>query len=189
MMPRSLSLWSPVPCAMPPALPLSAPTARAPLPPVTWRWAASVAAAAAVLTVAMSPPWLPEAFAVEVMHAFRTLCHQMPSRSFQVHGVSVAVCHRCTGIYAGVVAGALVWPLLRGPVERIVAPRVPAVLAASVAPLGIDWGLTFFGLWENTPLTQTATGALAGVVAGVLLARGFAPRPSRAGVATRAIPS
>ena len=176
---------------MPPPLrldTLAGPPLRRAAPPVTWTWAAALAVSALVLLLAVSPPWVPTSLGAEVLRGFRTLCHQMPSRSFHVHGVAFAVCHRCTGLYAGVAAGVLVWPLVRTWVEGAVAPRLRAVLVASVIPLGIDWGLTFIGLWENTVVTQTATGALAGVVAGLLLARGLAPRGERVpGVVTSRI--
>jgi hypothetical protein len=42
-------------------------------------------------------------------------------------------------------------------------PRVYLLLAA--IPLGIDFSLTFFGVWENTHTSRLLTGALLGSVA------------------------
>ena len=137
-------------------------------------WGAALAVTTAVLGLVVAPPWLPEAVRTVVHEGFAVLCHQMPSRSFHAHGVAFAVCHRCTGIYAGLVVGVLVWPLVRHWVERTIGPRVRLVLGLAVAPLGVDWALGFFGLWSNTPASQAATGAVFGVVAGLLLARGLA---------------
>src|SRR6185295_19740317 len=33
--------------------------------------------------------------------SFGILCHQLPERSFFIDGYKLAVCSRCTGIYAG----------------------------------------------------------------------------------------
>lgn len=136
-------------------------------------WAAALTLTLGVLLLVVAPPWLPTAAAEAVHQAFAPLCHQMSSRSFHVHGVAFAACHRCTGIYAGLVLGVLAWPLLRTWVERAMAPRVALALALAAAPLGVDWALGFFGVWPNTTLTQTATGALFGAASGLLLARGF----------------
>ncbi len=41
----------------------------------------------------------------------------------------------------------------------------PLVLLLAAAPLGIDFSLTFFGIWENTHTSRLLTGALLGSVA------------------------
>ena len=38
---------------------------------------------------------------------FSSVCHQMPDRSFIFSGFPFAVCHRCSGIYLGLILGTL----------------------------------------------------------------------------------
>ncbi len=163
---------------MPPPLRPTSTTPASPVLPLDGRarrlWGVTLAATVLVLALAVAPPWLPEGVRAVVHDGFSAVCHQMASRSFHAHGVAFAVCHRCTGIYAGLVVGVLAWPLVRTWGERTLAPRVPLALGLATLPLSIDWALGFFGLWENTPPSQATTGAVFGVVAGLLLARGLA---------------
>lgn len=135
-------------------------------------WAAVVLVTMALFALAVSPPWLPKGLADGVRLAFALACHQLDERSFHVHDIAFAVCQRCTGLYTGLALGALLWPLASRAVERLLAPRVLTVLLAACVPLGIDWALGATGLWVNTPVSQSLTGAFFGVVAGMLAGRG-----------------
>ena len=138
-------------------------------------WRAAVLASGAVLLLALSPPWLPAGAAHAVEAGFSWLCHQMPDRTLHLHGAPVALCHRCLGILAGLVGG------------LALAPRVPGVplsaraqarwLVAAGLPTTVDWTLTVLGIWTNTPLSRSLTGALFGVAAGLLVGASLA-RPS-----------
>lgn len=98
---------------------------------------------------------------------FGNICHQMPERSFHLYAYKFSVCHRCFGVYFGLLAGIACYPLIR-PVDRIEPPaRVWLFLA--MIPIGIDWSLGVFGFWENTTLTRTATGFLLGAACGVFI--------------------
>src|SRR5688572_10524064 len=44
---------------------------------------------------------------------FSYICHQMSDRSLHLDGHPLAVCSRCFGVYAGLLAGLLVYPLWR----------------------------------------------------------------------------
>ncbi len=183
----------PVPAARSTAFPADALRGFAPsaAPRVGAGWAAVVLVTAGLLALAVSPPWLPPSLAAGVRAAFAFTCHQIDGRSFHVHDIAFAVCQRCTGLYAGLALGALVWPLARTGVERWLAPRVLPVLLVACMPLGIDWALGATGLWANTPLSQAATGAVLGVVAGLLAARGASQRvgPPGAGLSDAAGPA
>ncbi|HEY0080152.1 MAG TPA: DUF2085 domain-containing protein [Pyrinomonadaceae bacterium] len=101
-------------------------------------------------------------YAEVIYRGFRFACHQMPERSFYLAGHPLAVCARCTGIYAGFAVAALGYPLVRS-MRRVDTPGRVWLLAASL-PLAVDFALGFFGVWENTHLSRFATGALVGAV-------------------------
>jgi uncharacterized membrane protein len=98
-----------------------------------------------------------------IYRAFAVLCHQRPDRSYFIEGHKLAVCARCTGLYAGFVITLLLYPLVRSLRTTTTPPRSWLLLAA--VPLGIDFSLTFFGIWENTHTSRLLTGALLGSVA------------------------
>jgi len=94
---------------------------------------------------------------------FRMLCHGIPSRCLELFGVKMPLCARCAGIYAGLLAGiVLFWaiPLLR---ERVM--RSVAFVAAM--PLAIDGLTQLTGLRESTNPLRMATGLIAGLAFGL----------------------
>ena len=103
------------------------------------------------------------AWAEVIYHAFGIFCHQRPDRSYFIEGHKLAVCSRCTGLYAGFAITLLVYPLVRSLRNNVNPPRTYLILAA--VPLGIDFSLTFLGIWENTHTSRLLTGALLGSVA------------------------
>ena len=98
-----------------------------------------------------------------IYRAFAVLCHQRPDRSYFIEGHKLAVCSRCTGLYGGFAFTLLLYPLIRSLRTTTTPPRIWLLLA--VVPLGIDFSLTFFGIWENTHTSRLLTGALLGSVA------------------------
>ena len=101
--------------------------------------------------------------AFAIYRAFGTLCHQIPERSYFIDGHKLAVCARCTGIYAGFTFTLLLYPLVRSLRNTSTPPRSLLIFAA--LPLAIDFSLTFFGIWENTHTSRLLTGLLLGSVA------------------------
>jgi uncharacterized membrane protein len=100
---------------------------------------------------------------------FSPVCHQMPERSFALLGVSLAVCHRCFGIYLGLLLGSLVnnpW------MHRSPATRRRWILAATI-PLVLDTLLPYCALWTNTGVSRFATGFCFGIPVASLLVRGI----------------
>ncbi len=95
--------------------------------------------------------------------ALSHLCHQIPERSFFIAGYQVAVCTRCTGIYAGFAVALLCYPLI-GSLRNTNAPERKWLFLAAI-PLAIDFALGFFDIWENTHWSRFATGVLLGGVA------------------------
>jgi uncharacterized membrane protein len=98
-----------------------------------------------------------------IYRGFSKVCHQIPERSFYLAGFPLAVCSRCTGLYAGFTAALIAYPLCRS-FRTTDAPH-PKWLFMAAVPLAIDFGLTFVGLWENTHSSRLITGALLGSVA------------------------
>ncbi|HZE68123.1 MAG TPA: DUF2085 domain-containing protein [Pyrinomonadaceae bacterium] len=98
-----------------------------------------------------------------IYRGFSKVCHQLPERSFFIDGHPLAVCARCTGLYAGFTAALVVYPLAVSLKRTFAPPRKWLFLAA--LPLAIDFSLTFFGIWENTHSSRFLTGALLGSVA------------------------
>lgn len=97
-----------------------------------------------------------------IYRGFGIFCHQRPDRSYFIDGHKLAVCSRCTGLYAGFALTLLIYPLLRSLRSAVTPPRKVLFLAA--LPLLIDFSLTFLGIWENTHTSRLLTGALLGSV-------------------------
>ena len=91
---------------------------------------------------------------------FSYVCHQIPDRSLHLDGHSLAVCTRCFGVYFGLLAGVLIYPLWR-PIEEV-EPIRRFWLFLSLIPVTIDWSLTMFGIWENTHISRFLTGMILG---------------------------
>ena len=143
-------------------VPQVVPTSR----PVVF-WGVSAAIVASLVSLILVAPLAAatghNGLAFAIYHAFAPLCHQLPDRSYFIDGHKLAVCSRCTGIYAGFAFTLLVYPLVRS--LRSVATPPRSLLILAVLPLAIDFSLTFFGIWENTHTSRLLTGALLGSVA------------------------
>lgn len=92
---------------------------------------------------------------------FSYICHQLPERSLHVGDHRLAVCSRCFGVYFGLLVGLLVYPLWRRIDDIEPLPRVWLFL--SLVPIGIDWSLTVFGIWENNHASRFITGLILGL--------------------------
>ena len=129
-------------------------------------WLVSAATVAALVSlIAVAPLAAAGGYngvAFVIYRAFGTLCHQIPERSYFIDGHKLAVCSRCTGIYAGFAFTLLIYPLVRSLRNTATPPLSLLILAA--LPLAIDFSLTFFGIWENTHTSRLLTGLLLGSV-------------------------
>lgn len=101
-----------------------------------------------------------DALANPVYGFFSYLCHQMPWRSYHIGENPMAVCARCFGFYAGFLLGLGAFPLFRSFNNTEPFSRVWLFLA--MIPMGVDWGLEYFGIWNNTHLTRLLSGAILG---------------------------
>jgi uncharacterized membrane protein len=130
-------------------------------------WAGTCFIALAILVLIVGAP-LAQAFghpsiASSIYKTFGFVCHQIPERSFHLAGHQFAVCSRCTGLYTGFAAAALVYPLARSLKRTDTPSRLWLILAT--LPLVIDFALGYFSIWENTHLSRFLTGALLSSVA------------------------
>lgn len=128
----------------------------------------------------LAPPLLGPESQAAAMELFAPLCHQMPERSFWLMGEPLAVCHRCTGIYFGLFAGALLWRAAGGlggsapfPRSEIVGRRARLVIVLAAAPAAVDWGAGLAGLWQSGPFVRAATGFWFGAGTGLLVTDGL----------------
>lgn len=102
-----------------------------------------------------------QSFSKPVYTFFSYICHQMPERSLHLAGHQMGVCSRCFGVYFGLFLGFAIYPLWRKVDDIEPLPRF--WLFVSLIPIGIDWTLGMFGIWENTHLSRFITGAILGV--------------------------
>jgi uncharacterized membrane protein len=98
---------------------------------------------------------------------FSYICHQISERSFHVEGEKFAVCSRCFGVYFGLLAGFVGYPLWRE-IDSI-EPPPRFWLFLSLIPISVDWALGVFGIWENTHLSRFVTGSILGVACAVFI--------------------
>jgi uncharacterized membrane protein len=98
---------------------------------------------------------------------FSYLCHQMPSRTFHIENHAFAVCSRCFGVYSGLLLGFIGYLFFRPITETEPLPRFWLFL--SLVPIGIDWMLGVFGIWENTFLSRYITGLILGIACAVFI--------------------
>ena len=143
------------------------------MPPrsVSAGWVLATAAALALLGLAALPPFVGVEAGSAVHHAFSVVCHQLPERSPHVGGVPLALCHRCTGVLAGLALALALAPLAgRRRLAALARAAQGRLLVAAVLPTAADWLVGATGLWANTPLSRGLTGAVFGLVAGGVLA-------------------
>jgi len=125
-----------------------------------------LAALAAVwFVLLLAAPLLPLPLSAAIYAIGSLICHQRPERSFWLAGQQLPVCARCIGIYAGVVIGGAIAPLL----GRVARPRLLIVLATvpALLSLAVEWT----GMGRPSNVLRATTGVLAGsVIAAVVLA-------------------
>ena len=115
-------------------------------------------------------PGLPAALAAAVYTVGSLICHQMPDRSFHWHGAQLAVCARCTGIYLGACASALLAPLPAARYARWGAPtRIAWLLGAAAVPMGVTLVAEWAGVWTPSSIVRAATGLVLGAAGAVVV--------------------
>lgn len=134
-------------------------------------WSVALGAVGTLAVLAVLPPLVGGEAGALVRGAFSTVCHQLPDRTPHLHGGPIALCHRCAGVLAGLLAGVALAPLAGAARLRYVARAGQfGWLVLAGVPTALDWALGASGLWANTPASRVLTGALFGLVAGGILA-------------------
>ncbi|MBW3670902.1 MAG: DUF2085 domain-containing protein [Acidobacteria bacterium] len=83
------------------------------------------------------------------------ICHGQLDRAFEIMGVAMPLCARCTGIYVGIALAAAVL-FIHFPESRTrVISALGIVLAA---PMLIDGALQILGVWSTGNIARAATG-------------------------------
>ncbi len=135
------------------------------------KWIGWLLAAVAVWTVfglALAPPFAGAGWRQAIMLGFSGSCHQIPARSPHVHGVALAVCDRCFGLYAALAAAPFLTLGLR-PWNDWMQRHAKYLLLGGLIVPGVDWGGDIIGWWVNTPWSRGFTGAAFGTMAGYFL--------------------
>lgn len=101
------------------------------------------------------------------------ICHRIPARSFHAYDRALPLCARCTGIYLGVMLGALTYAVsgrLRG--SRLPPLRVLAVLGlfgAAIALDGINSYLSLFDFYRPLYAPHNTLRLITGLYAGLTM--------------------
>jgi hypothetical protein len=140
--------------------------------------AASAAWAAALPTAALAasrsdPTLFSFGFSLAAYAIGSVICHQLPDRSFHLWGRQLPVCARCTGIYIGAAAAAIVSLAIR----RARRARVPPLTMACAGALPTAATLLFEWTTGITPgnWTRAGAGVVLGAAVGWILARSLEP--------------
>ncbi|MCI0421117.1 MAG: DUF2085 domain-containing protein [Acidobacteria bacterium] len=98
---------------------------------------------------------------------FSQLCHQDPSRSFALAGITLPVCARCLAFYLGGLVGIACYPM---PIFRSNhCQEIKRFFVASLCLVALDAGFDLASIWQNTFFSRSLTGALFGGACGLLL--------------------
>lgn len=94
----------------------------------------------------------------------RSVCHQLPERSFFIQNNQMPLCARCTGIYIGIFLG-FFYLLLRKRWKGNKPPSLKMLLSIIVfwIPMMVDGITSYIGLRESNNTIRLLTGLLFGI--------------------------
>jgi len=87
---------------------------------------------------------------------FKLICHQKPDRSYFLWGYQIPVCVRCTGVYVGIIVGAVVYPAFK----KLNSTKIPNIkyLIFFTSPIIIDGLAQTFYLYPSPHYVRLLTG-------------------------------
>jgi len=146
-----------------------------------WRYWSLTFCLSSLLVILISlPPFVAPGWNVLIMQPFSAFCHQIAERSPMIAGIPFAVCHRCYGIFVGLVLGTILFLALPA-WNRFLSRYSLLILLASLFPLSIDWLLGITGLWQNTATSRLITGSFFGIVVGLYFVQSLTHLQSNTG--------
>ncbi len=102
---------------------------------------------------------------------YSVTCHQLDDRSYHFLGEKFAVCSRCLSVYWGFLFSVLIYPFFKG-FNNTKLPSLWFLLIPTIF-LVLDAGLDLFGIFNNSFLTRSLTGAIVGLILPFYLIPGF----------------
>ncbi len=97
------------------------------------------------------------------------VCHQFDARSLSVDGIPLPLCARCTGIYTGFLAAAIIQLSRRFAVCRMPSRSVVLASATMLVALATEAGGERFQLWGLSNWNRMSLGFFGGAASGILL--------------------
>ena len=101
---------------------------------------------------------------------FAFVCHQQLDRTFFIHGIPLAVCSRCTGIYTGLFFGLLFFSFFTDFVKKTEHYINRVFFTLSFVVL-LDGCANLLQFWQTTPELRLLTGGVWAVSTGAVLVR------------------
>lgn len=141
-------------------------------------WVVALLLTVVLLVLITLPPFLEAGPRAILMYLFAPTCHQIPERSPHLHGIPLAVCFRCYGVYWGMLFAALGFYLAYR-MDHLLDRHARWVLAAGAIPAAVDWTGGVVGLWESGTAVRFITGGLFGLACGYFLTRALVQLFSR----------
>ncbi|WP_058485041.1 DUF2085 domain-containing protein [Defluviitalea phaphyphila] len=94
----------------------------------------------------------------------RSVCHQIPERSFFIGGCQMPLCARCTGTYMGIFLG-FIYLLVRKRLRGNKPPNLKILFLMIICwiPFMIDGATSYIGLRETNNIIRFITGLLFGI--------------------------
>lgn len=102
---------------------------------------------------------------------FQSVCHQDPTRSLSVFGAPMAVNSRCFGIFAGILAGWILIPVLSA--NNFKNNWGLVILLFAVMLQILDYSGNLLGYWVNTNISRVVLGSFLGIAVSLSLSDFF----------------
>lgn len=114
---------------------------------------------ALILTLTIIAPLLDPTTGAGIYNGFSHICHQKADRCLFISDHPMAICARCTAIYAGIGIGTLTIPLLSLSFRKVYI----GFLVVASAMIGLDVLAEWLGMYENFLPSRLLTGFIFGI--------------------------